>query len=380
MQRIDTSDGRFHAGDPSTGALGTIVTADYMQSLQEEIASAVETAGLTLDPNDNSQLTKAIRAMASRTAPLTDRGTLNAYAAVNVVPLTAQTLVHGVRQRVTIGTTNSGASTYSPDGLPPKPILGLDLMPLEGLELLATQVADLEYVVAAAVNGGNGAWLLLRCAGGAMQLPAFSYGVAPPRFDSSTMLATTGFMSAAGFQFNPQTRYYSSAAQLALAAADVGARIFFNGATAQSVVLPKTAGLPVGASFHFGHGNTPGMPVSVTAYGGASIIDTNGGALVATATMLTGEDLIVTWSGTAWMCSGSSIFRLINFTLGASLSAPGYQKLPSGLIIQWGTTSSIAQGATVSVTFPIAFPGGVLGYPIVTPISSGANTNGCGFR
>ena len=40
----------------------------------------------------------------------------------------------------------------------------------------------------------------------------------------------------------------------------------------------------------------------------------------------------------------------------SSLSTNGYQKLPSGLIIQWGTTGSIAGGSTVSVTLPISFP------------------------
>lgn len=40
----------------------------------------------------------------------------------------------------------------------------------------------------------------------------------------------------------------------------------------------------------------------------------------------------------------------------ASFGASGYQKLPSGLIMQWGkTASSTAEGAR-GVTFPIAFP------------------------
>lgn len=37
----------------------------------------------------------------------------------------------------------------------------------------------------------------------------------------------------------------------------------------------------------------------------------------------------------------------------SSLSASGYQKLPSGLIIQWGTYASGATGTTI---FPIGFP------------------------
>jgi hypothetical protein len=43
-------------------------------------------------------------------------------------------------------------------------------------------------------------------------------------------------------------------------------------------------------------------------------------------------------------------------SFGGSFSA-GYQKFPSGLILQWGTTSSTATTASNAVaTFPIAFP------------------------
>jgi hypothetical protein len=39
-----------------------------------------------------------------------------------------------------------------------------------------------------------------------------------------------------------------------------------------------------------------------------------------------------------------------------SLSANGYQKLPGGLIIQWGTKNLVSNQATETITFPIAFP------------------------
>lgn len=42
-----------------------------------------------------------------------------------------------------------------------------------------------------------------------------------------------------------------------------------------------------------------------------------------------------------------------------SLNANGYQKLPGGLIVQWGTFANSASGSGISVatgTFPIAFP------------------------
>lgn len=46
----------------------------------------------------------------------------------------------------------------------------------------------------------------------------------------------------------------------------------------------------------------------------------------------------------------------------------GYQKLPSGLILQWGTYSVVTAGVAVPVTFPIAFPTGC--YSVVVCQSS----------
>lgn len=52
-----------------------------------------------------------------------------------------------------------------------------------------------------------------------------------------------------------------------------------------------------------------------------------------------------------------------------SLSTSGWEKLPSGLIVQWGTNSyPAARFQAVSVTFPIAFPSTVYGVN-VTPRS-----------
>lgn len=58
--------------------------------------------------------------------------------------------------------------------------------------------------------------------------------------------------------------------------------------------------------------------------------------------------------------------RLADAFMGAnqSLSASGYQKLPGGVILQWGEGASNASGQ-LSVTFPIAFTSGDTAYRIV---------------
>lgn len=50
---------------------------------------------------------------------------------------------------------------------------------------------------------------------------------------------------------------------------------------------------------------------------------------------------------------GTLGIQTYNFT--SSLSTSGYQKLPTGLIIQWGPWTTVS-GATTDVTFPITFP------------------------
>jgi cysteine synthase len=40
MDRINSADGLFHEGNPSTGVKGTKVTADWLNALQEEVIGA----------------------------------------------------------------------------------------------------------------------------------------------------------------------------------------------------------------------------------------------------------------------------------------------------------------------------------------------------
>ena len=54
--------GYFTGGDPATGTASTILTADWANSVQEEIANAITAAGLTLSKTDTTQLAQAIAA------------------------------------------------------------------------------------------------------------------------------------------------------------------------------------------------------------------------------------------------------------------------------------------------------------------------------
>lgn len=60
MKRIDsagaTEDNKFTEGDPATGTPATIVSAAWLNAVQEEIAQAIEKFGVTLDPEQDDQL------------------------------------------------------------------------------------------------------------------------------------------------------------------------------------------------------------------------------------------------------------------------------------------------------------------------------------
>ncbi|XYX40822.1 phage tail protein [Candidatus Erwinia dacicola] len=72
---VDTDDGLFHDGDPSTGAEGTIVYAKIMNALQggiidiqTENKNILAEAQMTPDPSKNNQLVTAIKAIATAIA------------------------------------------------------------------------------------------------------------------------------------------------------------------------------------------------------------------------------------------------------------------------------------------------------------------------
>ncbi|MGA4275564.1 hypothetical protein ACI2VH_02995 [Ralstonia nicotianae] len=120
----------------------------------------------TLEAN----LLAAIRSATKTSVILADTGTANAYTAVNVPPLTSSTWSDGVFQEVKIAHSNTGASTYAPDGLTAIPIYGLGLQPLQGGELALNGTAVLMRATIAGVNSGNPIAVLMECAGGAQQV------------------------------------------------------------------------------------------------------------------------------------------------------------------------------------------------------------------
>jgi hypothetical protein len=158
-------------GNPATGVPATLWPSYQYNAIQEELIAILVAAGITPDRTSTSQIVAAIKRLVQKTVVLADTGAVNAYAATNAPPFVAGTWVDGVVQAIKIAHTNTGASTYAPDGLPAIPIYGLGLQPLQGSELLLNGTAILMRLTIPGVNSGNPICVLMECAGGAQQIP-----------------------------------------------------------------------------------------------------------------------------------------------------------------------------------------------------------------
>ena len=162
----------YQGGNLAAGQTATSPGYEMFDALQEEIAGVIEGVGITLDSTKFNQLYLAIRRIFSKGVTLADTGAANVYTATNNPALAVGDITPGLTQQILIKTTNTGASTYSPDGVRADPIYGLGLQPLQGGELVAGSTAIWMSATIAGVNGGSPIWVLLECMGGAQQVPA----------------------------------------------------------------------------------------------------------------------------------------------------------------------------------------------------------------
>ncbi|PRG49422.1 gp53-like domain-containing protein [Burkholderia multivorans] len=356
-------------GNPASNIPATRWPAYQYNAIQEELMAIIAAGGLMPDRTNNAQVAAAITRICLSTAVLADTGAANAYAAANTPPLTVLPST-GFIQRISIAHANTGASTYAPDGLTAKPIYGLGLQPLQGGELVVNGIATLIYLVAPTVNSGNGAWILLGCTGGTAQLGAGSYGVTPPQFDNSTKLATTAFVQRA-LGNNQNVTLYTAGPNV-LTAAQVGSAIWLAGNATYKTTLPSISSVPTGSVFSFFSSNIGNPTVAAS---GTDIIHFSGDVSSSSVAIGSGETLtIVALPGYGWfVIGGSRALQNATVSFGSSLSANGYQKLPTGLIKQWGFSTTASSGSTpyqVTVTFPMTFPNAFFG-AVTTNVGGG---------
>lgn len=167
----------------------------------------------------------------------------------------------------------------------------------------------------------------------------------PAQFDSDTSLATTAFVQRALGNF---AGLVGASSPTILTAADAGKRVV---GTNTTVTLPATGTVASGSTFSVFAYGANGITVNRT---GADTFTPGGGVSGLTSYFIpSGTECTFTAENGIWEVTGTgALAHALSFV--SSLATNGYQKLPSGLIIQWATNTQV--GESISVSLPIAFP------------------------
>lgn len=202
---------------------------------------------------------------------------------------------------------------------------------------IVVQPGETMFVVS---NGGN-KWLAA----------SSQYGATAARFDYTTKLATTAWVQGNGFQFR-NVSGIGIGADMTLSASQVGGWGQFQG-VGKTLTLPSLASLVPGSTFTVQGAATGGTLKAAT----GDVIIAADMSSANTLTILPNETITVVSNGTSY-----GWFAVANGVGGrgfANLKTNnGYQKLPGGMILQWGMASANNAVATQTnaVTFPTAFP------------------------
>ena len=152
-----------------------------------------------------------------------------------------------------------------------------------------------------------------------------------------------------------------TASSTSLTAAQAGQAFLFSTASS-TCTFPTSSSVPAGSCYRIE--TSAGVTLSVT--GGASM--QVGNASVTSFYLPAGTDALVISAGTTWWVFGSGTLSK-SASFAASLSSSGYQYLPSGMIIQFGTVP-----AGESANFPIPFPNACFSVGVSYYNSSGASS------
>ncbi|MFZ4835750.1 gp53-like domain-containing protein [Rouxiella sp. Mn2063] len=198
-------------------------------------------------------------------------------------------------------------------------------------------------------NSGGAGWRNV------MSSPAFIGAPTAPtaeRGDVSKQLATTEFVKGAGLQFN---NILSMTTSGNIPLAYLGGEVVATGNGGISLNLPTTLGLSSGT-----YGkllvvlNSSLNDVTVSAASSDTI--TVGNSISTSITVKPGDRAILSLA--AWgfwhLIAGETSLKYSG-SFGSSATINGYQKLPSGMIFQWGVTNNSSINPQ-TVNLPIAFP------------------------
>lgn len=192
----------------------------------------------------------------------------------------------------------------------------------------------------------------------------------PAQFDNSVKPATTEFVQRALGNSRGTITY---GANQILSSSVVGSWVAPT-SPGLTFTLPLASSVPSGAVLHF-YANSQGLTLARQGTD-TIVLGTNG--IVSGVALGASDKLSLISVTSGWYALGGDATLPYSSLFGSSLAASGYQKLPSGLIIQWGS-GGYASGSTVA--FPQAFPNACFSVVVSHgPSATGPTTNGIGTK
>lgn len=228
-------------------------------------------------------------------------------------------------------------------------------------------------VLANYINGAIGSAYLPKAGGtatGAIDLSAGGTSTTAALYDSSTKIATTAFTQRA---LGNHSKLTLDTTSRTLTTADLGSFIHASVAGI-TLTLPAKAGIPEGST----------ITIKNTSAVGAVTIDPSGadtfyvtGATVGTLVLEIGESAIFTVAGLSWLVTGDTVTRRLP-TFARQNGTSGWQRFPSGLMLQWRSISVPGSGSAIA-TWPTPFTSAChsviasvqQGAPSATPVGAG---------
>lgn len=170
----------------------------------------------------------------------------------------------------------------------------------------------------------------------------------PAPGDKSFNLANTEFVNSVMGSYRGYLQVNSA---LVLSAAQIGVSLQMASAASQ-ITLPLANSVPAGSAYHVI--NTWSTAKEVFKQAADTLYA--GGSLKSSLSLGFGESATIVSNGAnIWfVVAGTELLKTADM-FGSSKARNGWQKLPGGLIIQWGRTPDSA-ASDIFVPFPIAFP------------------------
>lgn len=334
--------GFFTSGDPGLGVPATIVDDDFMNMIMLEMINVVQGAGLIPNKENYTQLLTSIQQIAAQAANnyWQDSGTTDIFV---IAPDPAVVgLSDGEVFRFKALNANTGAATITINALSPITIVRNDGTTLEAGDIPAGGIATIAYDLT------NTRFLLQSVNASANQIQA----------QTGNGADDTGAANAYAVTLNPalfaHTKYLPI--RVRIANTNTGASTFNPGPGTKPIVARDGSDL-VGGELVSGS-------IVEFFYDGASYQ----------------YDVSLQVATNSQTAAGADTSRAVSpaglaSVFGNSLGASGYQKLPGGLILQWGETGQVTVESDIPITFPIPFPNACRNLQVTAHIPGGGHAS-----